>query len=107
VAIVRNNDFSHDYHVCLLRRAEGQVEYNYAKRETEMSDWPGVSVFLKMEMAQCSYLHAIPEYRLLNVAYNYMDLVPKGRDEAAWSFPCRAKLPRQIPGLPRPAANSV
>jgi predicted dithiol-disulfide oxidoreductase (DUF899 family) len=43
-----NNDFNYDYQVSFTPEAlKVQVEYNYAKRETEMSDLPGVSVFCK------------------------------------------------------------
>jgi len=41
-----NNDFNYDYQVSFTPEAlENEVEYNYAKRKTDMSDLPGVSVF--------------------------------------------------------------
>ena len=43
-----NNVFNYDYHVSFTPEAlKGLVEHNYAKLETEISDWPGVSVFYK------------------------------------------------------------
>jgi predicted dithiol-disulfide oxidoreductase (DUF899 family) len=84
-----NNDFNYDYHVSFTSEAlKGQVEYNYAKRETDMSDLPGVSVFYKD--GDGNIYHAYSAYArgidILNTAYHYLDLVPKGRDEAELEF---------------------
>jgi predicted dithiol-disulfide oxidoreductase (DUF899 family) len=84
-----NHEFNYDYHVSFTPEAlKGQVEYNYAKRETETSDWPGVSVFYKD--GDGSVFHTYSCYSrgidILNVAYHYLDLVPKGRNEAGLEF---------------------
>jgi predicted dithiol-disulfide oxidoreductase (DUF899 family) len=85
-----NNDFNYDYHVSFTPEAlKGQVEYNYAKQEAESPDMPGVSVFYKDEGG--NIYHTYSAYArgidILNTAYNYLDLVPKGRDEAELEWP--------------------
>jgi predicted dithiol-disulfide oxidoreductase (DUF899 family) len=49
-----------------------------------LSEAPGISVFLKDEDGRIYHTYSTYERGLdmLNVAYHYMDLVPKGRDEA-------------------------
>jgi predicted dithiol-disulfide oxidoreductase (DUF899 family) len=86
-----NNDFNYDYHVSFAPEAlKGQVQYNYAKQKTDESEWPGVSVFYKD--GNGNIYHTYSAYArgidILNTAYNYLDLVPKGRDEAEleWSM---------------------
>ena len=84
-----NNDFNYDYHVSFTPEAlKGQVEYNYAKQETDSTDWPGVSVFYKD--GNGNIYHTYSAYSrgidILNTAYNYLDLVPKGRDEDELEF---------------------
>ena len=60
----------------------GKVEYNYRLIPWSGSEAPGVSVFLK---DGDTIYHTYSTYErgldMLNVAYHYMDLVPKGRDE--------------------------
>jgi predicted dithiol-disulfide oxidoreductase (DUF899 family) len=47
-----------------------------------MSEGPGVSVFLKDgDKIYHTYSTYTRGLDMLNVAYHYMDLVPKGRDE--------------------------
>jgi predicted dithiol-disulfide oxidoreductase (DUF899 family) len=80
-----SNDFNYDYQVSFTAEAlENEVEYNYAKRKIDGPDWPGVSVFYKE--GDGNIFHTYSAYSrgidLLNPAYNYLDLVPKGRDEA-------------------------
>ena len=62
-------------------RAE-KVDYNYRLRPWRMTEAPGISVFLK-DGGQIYHTYSTYERGLdmLNVAYHYMDLVPKGRDE--------------------------
>jgi predicted dithiol-disulfide oxidoreductase (DUF899 family) len=56
--------------------------YNYRPSPVSMSEAPGISVFIKDEDR---IYHTYSTYTrgldMLNVAYHYMDLVPKGRDE--------------------------
>jgi predicted dithiol-disulfide oxidoreductase (DUF899 family) len=83
------SDFNYDYGVSFtpeMLRGEG-APYNYAKRETRMTELPGVSVFAR---TPDGVFHTYSAYArgidLLNGAYNYLDLVPKGRDEDALDF---------------------
>ena len=62
----------------------GSVDYNYGPSPFSMSEAPGISVFLKDDDG--AIFHTYSTYArgldMLNVAYHYMDLVPKGRDES-------------------------
>jgi predicted dithiol-disulfide oxidoreductase (DUF899 family) len=95
-----DNDFNYDYHVSFNFEAlKSPLEYNYAKladfaqrydmRETELSDLPGVSVFYKDEDGNIYHTYSAYErgIDMQNTAYNYLDLVPKGRDEAELEWP--------------------
>jgi predicted dithiol-disulfide oxidoreductase (DUF899 family) len=57
--------------------------YNYVQQDPGRSEREGVSVFLKDPSGQI--LHTYSTYArgidILNTAYHYLDLVPKGRDE--------------------------
>ena len=79
------SDFNYDYRVSFTEdelKAD-KVDYNYRPNPFSMSQAPGVSVFLKDEDGRI--FHTYSTYArgldMLNVAYHYMDLVPKGRDE--------------------------
>jgi len=79
-----NSDFNFDYGVS-FRPEEletGEVEYNYRPTRWSGSEGPGISVFIK-EGEQIFHTYSTYERGLdmLNVAYHYIDLVPKGRDE--------------------------
>jgi predicted dithiol-disulfide oxidoreductase (DUF899 family) len=79
------SDFNFDYHVSFTadELAAGQVTYNYRPTPFPMSEAPGASVFIKD--GEGRIFHTYSTYArgldILNVAYHYMDLVPKGRDE--------------------------
>src|ERR1700736_3236681 len=84
-----NSDFNYDYHVSFTpEELKGQLDYNYEKWEPDSSDLPGVSVFYKDRDG--NIYHSYSAYArgidILNTAYNYLDLVPKGRDEAGLDF---------------------
>jgi predicted dithiol-disulfide oxidoreductase (DUF899 family) len=78
------NDFNFDYHVSFTpdELNTGKVEYNYRLTEWSGTEAPGISVFLndgnKLYHTYSTYERGLD---MLNVAYHYMDLVPKGRDE--------------------------
>jgi predicted dithiol-disulfide oxidoreductase (DUF899 family) len=78
------NDFNFDYHVSFMpdQMNAGEVEYNYHLTQWSGSEAPGISVFLK-DGDRIYHTYSTYERGLdmLNVAYQYMDLVPKGRDE--------------------------
>jgi predicted dithiol-disulfide oxidoreductase (DUF899 family) len=78
------SDFNFDYCVSFTpeEQANGGV-YNYVEQSSLLPDREGVSVFFKDEAG--AIFHTYSAYArgidLLNAAYNYIDLVPKGRDE--------------------------
>lgn len=86
-----DTDFNFDYHVSFTPEELGRKEtfYNYNLQDTHSSEREGVSVFHK-DPADRVY-HTYSAYArgidMLNVAYHYLDLVPKGRDEAGHEFP--------------------
>jgi predicted dithiol-disulfide oxidoreductase (DUF899 family) len=79
------NDFNYDYRVSFTpeQLKSGAVDYNYEISDMDMAEREGVSVFYKD--AQGAVYHTYSTFArgidLLNTAYNYLDLVPKGRDE--------------------------
>ena len=83
-------DFNFDYHVSFTKdeMAKGEVDYNFAPREFPSGEAPGISVYYKDEHGDV--FHTYSAYArgldLLVGAYNYLDLVPKGRDEDALAF---------------------
>ena len=78
------SDFNIDYGVSFTpeQQAGGGV-YNYVTQSSLDPDREGVSVFCQDEGG--SVFHTYSTYArgidVLNVAYNYLDLVPKGREE--------------------------
>jgi len=83
-------DFSYDYHVSFRPDAiaSGAVVYNYEKTDMDMADREGVSVFYKDEKG--AVFHTYSSYArgidMLNGAYHFLDLAPKGRDEDHLDF---------------------
>jgi predicted dithiol-disulfide oxidoreductase (DUF899 family) len=77
-------DFNFDYRVSFSpsELSVGDVEYNYRSTRWFGTEAPGISVFHK-EAGRVYHTYSTYERGLdmLNVAYHYMDLVPKGRDE--------------------------
>ena len=80
------NDFNRDFHVSFTKEelANGKVNYNYDMVEG-YDELPGLSAFHKDEKGDV--FHTYSAYArgldMLIGAYNYLDLAPKGRDEAA------------------------
>ena len=81
-----SNDFNYDYGASWRPEdlAKGEVTYNYALRKMAMTDLTGISVFYKS--AKGDVFHTYSCYSrgvdMMNAGYHYLDLVPKGRDEA-------------------------
>jgi predicted dithiol-disulfide oxidoreductase (DUF899 family) len=79
------NDFNFDYHVSSAEeeKANGNMYYNYQLQDWVTEEMPGLSVFYKDETGDV--YHTYSTYArgldLLIGAYNFLDLVPKGRDE--------------------------
>jgi predicted dithiol-disulfide oxidoreductase (DUF899 family) len=80
-----DNDFNRDYNVSFTTEelAKGDVYYNYKMGVFPSEEAPGVSVFYKDEHGDI--FHTYSSYArgldMLNDAYHYLDIVPKGRDE--------------------------
>jgi predicted dithiol-disulfide oxidoreductase (DUF899 family) len=81
------SDFNRDFHVSFTPEeiARGKVDYNYAMTAFTSEEAPGVSAFYKNDAGEI--FHTYSAYArgldLLVGAYNFLDLAPKGRDEAA------------------------
>ena len=85
-----NNDFNRDFHVSFTEQemAAGQY-YNFGTRDFPRDEAPGLSVFSKDEnghIYRTFSTFARGAEWLLGV-YSYLDLVPKGRNEAGLPFP--------------------
>ena len=80
-----HNAFNFDYQVSFspAEMANEQVYYNYTTQDAGMTDREGVSVFCRDESGQIfhTYSSFARGIDILNTAYHYLDLVPKGRDE--------------------------
>jgi predicted dithiol-disulfide oxidoreductase (DUF899 family) len=81
-----HNDFNYDYHVSFTEEESraGTAFYNYKKADLGGDmDREGVSVFYRD--AHGALFHTYSSFArgidLLNGAYNFLDLTPKGRDE--------------------------
>ncbi len=83
-------DFNFDYHVSFTKdeMAEGQVYYNYGRQPFGSQEAPGASVFYKD--GNGDVYHTYSTYArgldILVGTYNFLDLVPKGRDEDGLAF---------------------
>jgi predicted dithiol-disulfide oxidoreductase (DUF899 family) len=83
----RDSDFNFDYGVSFKPidiEQRNDVYYNYRSEPNFMSEREGLSVFFKDDDG--SIFHTYSSYErgidMVNVAYHYLDLVPRGRDEA-------------------------
>ena len=79
-----NNDFNRDFHVSFTpEEAKGKVEYNFEMTQFPSTEGPGISVFFKDKNGDI--FHTYSAYargtETAVTTYNYLDLVPKGRDE--------------------------
>jgi predicted dithiol-disulfide oxidoreductase (DUF899 family) len=78
-------DFNHDYHVSFSPQEleQGEIYYNYNWIRSSLTERPGISVFCKD--ADGTVYHTYSTYGrgldMLNGAYHYLDIAPKGRDE--------------------------
>ncbi|MGN6525844.1 MAG: DUF899 domain-containing protein [Burkholderiaceae bacterium] len=80
------NDFNHDYGVSFTRAelARGHVTYNYGEVAFPHQDAPGISVFARA--VDGTVFHTYSTYfrgvERMMLTYQFLDIVPKGRDEA-------------------------
>lgn len=84
------SDFNRDFHVSFTadELAAGEVYYNYGMRGFPSEEAPGASVFY--QDPDGAVFHTYSCYArgldILLGAYNFLDLVPKGRDEVDLSW---------------------
>jgi len=84
------NDFNYDYQASFTPQEveSGAAFFNYSKSDVGVSDREGVSVFYRDPSG--AVFHTYSSYArgidMLNTAYHYLDLVPKGRDEDGLEF---------------------
>ena len=83
-------DFNYDYRASFTQdeMAQGKVDYNFDLVEFPSAEAPGISIFYKDRNG--SIFHTYSTYArgtesVVNT-YNYLDLVPKGRDEDGLPF---------------------
>jgi predicted dithiol-disulfide oxidoreductase (DUF899 family) len=89
-----DSDFNFDYHVSFKpeERSDGKVYHNYTMEEFPPDEAPGVSVFFKdgATDAASEVFHTYSTFGrgfdILNGTYNFLDIVPKGRDEDGLAF---------------------
>ena len=84
------NGFNQDYQVTFPaeEKEKGEIEYNFGIQNFYAEELPGISVFYKNEQGEVFRTYSCYSRGLdmMNSAYHYMDLVPKGRDEADLSY---------------------
>ncbi len=84
------NDFNRDYHVSFTpeEMTKGEMFYNFTMGKFPSEEGPGISVFYKDKGGNIFHTYSCYARGLdmLNGAYHYLDLVPKGRDEAGLSY---------------------
>jgi predicted dithiol-disulfide oxidoreductase (DUF899 family) len=79
------NDFNFDYGVSFTKDEieRGEANYNYARGSFPSEEAPGLSAFIKSDG---DIFHTYSSYArgldILVGAYNFLDMAPKGRDEA-------------------------
>lgn len=85
------SDFNQDFHVSFSQEAlaHGDAYYNFEKSGFPSDEGPGVSVFARD--ASGDVFHTYSTYgrgaEPLIGAYTFLDMVPKGRDEAGLPWP--------------------
>ncbi len=84
------SDFNYDYHVSFTpeQLAQGEVEFNFELTPFPSEEAPGISIFYKDKDG--TIFHTYSAYArgtetTMNT-YNYLDYVPKGRDEDGLAF---------------------
>jgi len=77
------NDFNYDYGVSFTPEQQDETVFNYETLAPRNPDREGLSVFAQADGG--NVFHTYSAYArgidLVNTAYNYLDLVSKGRDE--------------------------
>ena len=83
-------DFNFDYHVSFTPAeiAAGKAYYNYQVRPNSGSEQQGISVFYRSERDEVFHTYSCHGrgIDMVNGAYQFLDLAPKGRDEGDLKF---------------------
>ena len=84
------NEFNFDYQVSFRpEQQDAEVVYNYRRGPWRGDESPGLSVFHKDDSG--AIFHTYSTYArgldMINGAYHFLDLAPKGRDEAGLEWP--------------------
>ena len=86
-----HSEFNYDYQVSFKPESieQGTARYNYARYDESMQDKPGFSVFSKDDDGAIFHTYSTYARGLdpMNVAFQLLDLAPKGRDEAGLPHP--------------------
>ena len=78
------SDFNRDFHVSFTpEEMKGELYYNYGMQKFPSEEAPGISVFCKDAKGEVFHTYSCyaRDLDMLNGAYHYLDLVPRGRDE--------------------------
>jgi predicted dithiol-disulfide oxidoreductase (DUF899 family) len=84
------DDFNLDFDVLFppAALARGEAVYNYGSEQVTGPSKPGISAFFKDgEHVFHTYSTYARGLDMFNTAYHYLDIAPKGRDEAALAWP--------------------
>ena len=87
-----SSDFNYDYQVSFTPEqiAGGTVTYNYVSglKSFTTRDLTGISVFIKNDAGDVFHTYSCFSrgVDMMNTAYQYLDLVPKGRDESELQY---------------------
>ena len=86
-----NNDFNSDYGVTFTPEQieAGVLKYNYGTTRFYGEELPGISVFYRDEAGDIFHTYSCYARGLdmMNAAYHYLDLTPKGRDDQGLPHP--------------------
>jgi predicted dithiol-disulfide oxidoreductase (DUF899 family) len=80
-----SSDFNYDFYVSFTpEQLKKETYYNYKREKSSGQERPGISVFYKDKAGSVFHTYSAYERGLdMGMAiYQYLDLVPKGRDEA-------------------------
>lgn len=85
------SDFNFDYQVSVRPEdlPKGVAYYNYKVQPSNASEEVGISVFYRDESGEVFHTYSCYSrgVDMLNGAYHFLDLVPKGRDEDDLDYP--------------------
>jgi predicted dithiol-disulfide oxidoreductase (DUF899 family) len=80
-----DTDFNYDFQVSFRRKdiEDGNARYNYGPLTMNTTDLQGISVFYRDESGQIFHTYSAfaRGIDMVNPTYQFLDLVPKGRDE--------------------------